>query len=424
MQKGLLILAFAVCLSVALADIHAVLIAGSNGFYNYRHQADVCHAYNTLVRKGVNPENIIVLSYDDVANDPTNPLPGQLYNKPNGEEHYKSCKIDYKGEDVTADNFLAVLTGDNTTTKGKKVLRSTEKDHVFINFVDHGAVGLVAVIDDYLYADQLVSALKTMHTKKMYERLVFYMEACESGSMFENLPKDIEIYAVTASNADESSWGCYCSAPDDVVNGTEIGTCLGDTFSVAWMEDTDAQVITKETLDKQFKDILVVVDQSHPLQFGNLSWTNEVVSDYLGAKVEKRIFRSMNPFAYVKSQVDSRNVKLEYLKKRANKLLTENSMSELIKEQRLTNLFDDTFKNIDHFLLHKTTGSIRDQPVKLPEDLTCLRTAVKSFEKHCTKFSDYGLKYVKNLAHLCYTHNLGAADFNDLFTNLCASHDL
>lgn len=73
----------------------------------------------------------------------------------------------------------------------------------------------------------------------MYKELVYYMEACESGSMFTSLPTDTKIYAVSASSPSESSWGTYCP-PDDVVNGTEIGSCLGDTFSINWMEDSDA----------------------------------------------------------------------------------------------------------------------------------------------------------------------------------------
>jgi len=41
--------------------------------------------------------------------------------------------------------------------------------------------------------------------------LVFYVEACESGSMFEGLLNDkLNIYVTTASNAFESSWGTYC----------------------------------------------------------------------------------------------------------------------------------------------------------------------------------------------------------------------
>lgn len=56
------------------------------------------------------------------------------------------------------------------------------------------------------------------------------------------------IYALSASNPTESSWGTYCP-PDDSVNGKEIGSCLGDLFSVNWMEDSDKEDITKETLE-------------------------------------------------------------------------------------------------------------------------------------------------------------------------------
>lgn len=63
------------------------------------------------------------------------------------------------------------------------------------------------------------------------------MEACESGSMLEGLlPENIKIYATTASNATENSWATYCpgqfpSPP------TDYDTCLGDLYSIAWMED-------------------------------------------------------------------------------------------------------------------------------------------------------------------------------------------
>ena len=63
------------------------------------------------------------------------------------------------------------------------------------------------------------------------------MEACEAGSMFEGLlPKDWNIYVTTASNPDESSWATYCPGSDDPPP-SEYDTCLGDLYSVAWMED-------------------------------------------------------------------------------------------------------------------------------------------------------------------------------------------
>mgnify|MGYP002712146065 CR=1 FL=1 len=73
------------------------------------------------------------------------------------------------------------------------------------------------------------------------------MEACESGSMWLNLPNNWNIYALSAANATESSWGTYCP-PDDKVNGKEINSCLGDLFSVNWMENTDAANTRTETL--------------------------------------------------------------------------------------------------------------------------------------------------------------------------------
>ncbi len=46
---------------------------------------------------------------------------------------------------------------------------------------------------------------------------MIYIEACESGSMFEGILADnINVFATTAADPDESSWGTYCP-PDDVV---------------------------------------------------------------------------------------------------------------------------------------------------------------------------------------------------------------
>ena len=88
-----------------------------------------------------------------------------------------------------------------------------------------------------------------MYDTKMYKEMVLYIEACESGSMFENTLKDnINVYAVTAANGKESSWGTYCP-PQDKVQGKSLRTCLGDLFSVNWMENADAYKPDAETLD-------------------------------------------------------------------------------------------------------------------------------------------------------------------------------
>jgi len=73
--------------------------------------------------------------------------------------------IDYEGKDVTPENFVAVLTGGKPTGGNGKVLKSTANDNVFINFVDHGAEGLIAFPSKYMYEPELIKTLTTMKTK-------------------------------------------------------------------------------------------------------------------------------------------------------------------------------------------------------------------------------------------------------------------
>jgi legumain len=267
--------------SVAKVDDHwAVIVAGSNGFWNYRHQADACHAYQIMKQHGIADDHIIMMAYDDIANNYQNPFPGKLYNSPKGEDVYAGCNIDYKGEEVTPENFLAILQGDDTTTVGKKVLKSNSDSKVFVNFVDHGAPGLVGFPSSYLYADKLHDAIMTMHKKDMYNKLTFYIEACESGSMFPNLPTDIGVYATTAANAHESSWGTYCY-PNDVVQGKHMGSCLGDLYSVNWMADSD-HANKNESLKTQFEAILKTTTKSHPLKFGDMSYNKDSIFEFQG----------------------------------------------------------------------------------------------------------------------------------------------
>ncbi len=114
----LLIAKLLILLTVIPASLSAnwaVLIAGSNYWYNYRHQADVYHAYQTLVSQGISKNNIITFAFDDIANYTRNPFPGKVFNKPTyaspGNDVYQGVQIDYRGADVSPDNFIAAITG-------------------------------------------------------------------------------------------------------------------------------------------------------------------------------------------------------------------------------------------------------------------------------------------------------------------------
>uniref|UniRef100_A0A8C2WVB6 Legumain n=1 Tax=Cyclopterus lumpus TaxID=8103 RepID=A0A8C2WVB6_CYCLU len=277
----------AVCLSLGL--VHAfpsqdpeggknwvVIVAGSNGWYNYRHQADACHAYQIVHKNGIPDEQIVVMMYDDLANNEDNPTPGIVINRPNGTDVYKGVPKDYTGNDVTPQNFLAVLKGEPSHVKGGsgKVLKSGPDDHVFVYFTDHGAPGILAFPNDDLNVDDLQNTIKYMHENKKYKKMVFYIEACESGSMMNHLPADIDVYATTAANSHESSYACYYDEKRD--------TYLGDWYSVNWMEDSDVEDLKKETLVKQFKTVKSHTNTSHVQQFGNKTLAHMKVIAFQG----------------------------------------------------------------------------------------------------------------------------------------------
>ncbi len=68
-RQFVLLVASLVVLGVSLTSAAnwAVVVAGSNGYYNYRHQADACHAYQILHKHGIPDSNIVVMMYDDIA---------------------------------------------------------------------------------------------------------------------------------------------------------------------------------------------------------------------------------------------------------------------------------------------------------------------------------------------------------------------
>lgn len=60
-------------LAIATASNWAVLVCGSKKYSNYRHHADVGHAYQILRRGGIAQDHIITMMYNDVPFDETNP---------------------------------------------------------------------------------------------------------------------------------------------------------------------------------------------------------------------------------------------------------------------------------------------------------------------------------------------------------------
>lgn len=383
--------------------IWALLVAGSNGWWNYRHQSDVCHAFHILRNHGIPEDRIVTMMYDDIADNKQNPYPGKIFNKPDGEDVYEGVIVDYSGKDVTPENFLAVLQGNKTAVKGGngRVLESTGNDHVFVYFTDHGGVGLISFPFSILTVKDLNDALANMHKKKKYNQLVFYLEACESGSMFNKvLKKDIDVYAITAANEKESSWGCYCE------NDMKL-PCLGDLFSVSWMDDSDEEDLSLETLKTQFDIVKEETNKSHVMHYGDLNIADEYVADFQGWS--KGPLKKYGDGIHPLSAWPSRDVHLLSIKKQLKEAKHERQKKKL--EHRVTKI-ETKRRYLENFMIDLVESLIHD-PVNQryilnnhPQAVTqlqCHDDVVKAFHRTCFHFSrnPYALKYVFVLTNLC-----------------------
>jgi len=393
------------CFSAVLAKDWAVIVAGSKSYGNYRHQADACHAYHLTSKFGIPDERIIMMFYDDIAQSSSNPFKGKMFNKPTasgtpGVDVYEGCKKDYTGSKVTPSNFVKVLTGDSSAPGA--VLKSTSEDNVFINFVDHGGTGIIAFPSGTMSSSMLNNALKTMHSKKMYKKLVFYMEACESGSMFEGLlPTDMNIYVTTASNAKESSWGTYCP-PDDKVNGVELKSCLGDLYSVNWMENADS-VGKKETLEDQFNIVKKTTSKSHVMQYGTLDWTSDPIGDFMGDVSNNDT--SKKEFVRKPSvDVDSRDIPLHlayynYIRADKSDYSTRQKLANaLADEVRSRQKTDDLFLNLATNVFSKEKFF---QASNLKGECLCCDIVNEAIATGCGGYTDYSLQYSRVVVNLC-----------------------
>ncbi|KAG6764954.1 hypothetical protein POTOM_028968 [Populus tomentosa] len=401
----------------------AVLVAGSAGYENYRHQADICHAYQLLKKGGLKDENIVVFMYDDIAFHVDNPRPGIIINKPFGHDVYAGVPKDYTGDNCTVDNLFAVLLGNKSALTGGsgKVVDSGPNDNIFIYYADHGAPGLVGMpIGKDLYAKDLIQVLKKQREANSYKSMVFYLEACESGSMFEGLlPSNWSIYAITAANGEESSYGIYCPgyypAPPP-----EFLTCLGDVFSISWMEDSDLHDMSQETLQQQYEVVrrrtgYDYEDMSHVMQYGNMELSKELLSSYVGTNAANDNYATNNNIEEYPSMIprvfDQREATLLHFWHKYQE--APDGSDKKVEAHRDLLRLHSHIRHVDRSLNHiastlfgdenaaNAMKHVRPSGQPLVDDWDCLKGLVEAYEKQCGGLSWYGKKYTRVIANMC-----------------------
>ncbi|CCF58085.1 hypothetical protein KAFR_0D04370 [Kazachstania africana CBS 2517] len=209
----------------------AVLVSTSRFWFNYRHMANVLSMYRTVKRLGIPDSQIILMLSDDVACNSRNLFPGSVFNnKDHAIDLYgESVEVDYRGYEVTVENFIRLLTDrwSEDQPKSKRLL-TDENSNIFIYMTGHGGDDFLKFQDaEEIASEDIADAFAQMHEKKRYNEIFFMIDTCQANTMYSKFYSP-NILAVGSSELDESSYSHH--------SDVEIGVAVIDRFTYYTLE--------------------------------------------------------------------------------------------------------------------------------------------------------------------------------------------
>ncbi|XP_023534783.1 putative GPI-anchor transamidase [Cucurbita pepo subsp. pepo] len=204
----------------------AVLVCTSRYWFNYRHMANTLSLYRTVKRLGIPDERIILMLADDIACNPRNKYPAKVFNNENHKINLygDNVEVDYRGYEVTVENFLRVLTGRHEVAVPRsKRLLSDEGSHILLYMTGHGGDEFLKFQDsEELQSHDLADAVKQMKEKHRFKELLIMVDTCQAATLFNQLHSP-GVLAIGSSKKGENSYSHHLD-PD-------VGVSVVDRFT-------------------------------------------------------------------------------------------------------------------------------------------------------------------------------------------------
>lgn len=262
-----------------LTDQYAVLVQGSNGYINYRHQADVLNIYQSLRRGGYPDDHIILILDKDMANDPQNPERGVVRTSPNGPDLLSgttagssigAAEIDYNSADLTAADVADILAG-RKSDRLPIVVPQGEGHNVLFYWSGHGRSASRGGANEFCWRNTSygngfsADLLRQTAEQMQFRKLLVVAEPCYGECVIRAVDGIPGVLAMSGANSQEQSWA----------------DCWNDQAKV-WMCDRFSQNLVNclsANPDTSFRDLFLYCAQhtlgSHArivnaAQFGNL----------------------------------------------------------------------------------------------------------------------------------------------------------
>lgn len=245
---------------------YALVIAGSNGWENYRHQADALDMYQILKASGYDDDHIILILEDDIANHALNPQKGVVQVRIGGKNVYQDAEIDYRLGTLQPEDILAILCG-KSSERLPKVIEATENDNLLIFWSGHGTQGKFVWRDDRggFTRNDMSRLMEQLNAGgKHYRKMLWLVETCYAGSVAQGGEGYPGVLFLTAANEDESSKA-------DIYNN-DLQVFMSNRFT-ATLEDELTQNATISLRDLYYKLFRNTVG-SHVMVYNQANFDN------------------------------------------------------------------------------------------------------------------------------------------------------
>jgi len=242
-----------------------VIVGGNSGWNSdsYATQSSMYKLYQTIRQSEIPDNRIITFFADDIAYNDQNPFRGQVFNEPYVEggsnvNVYQGMLKDYTGGAATRENLINVLTG----VGSGKVLRSSAYDNVFIYLTGYGNDNGFSMPagNTPLTGNDIYYALSNMTAKKMYNKLMFIVDAVKSPNMFK-----FDKYSYYFDNV-------YLLSPGDLSHST-INIDNYDPYLHVYVKRTWtnrlSSILLNNGLNMTIEDLYATYGSYYPCQFGD-----------------------------------------------------------------------------------------------------------------------------------------------------------
>ena len=206
----------------ALTDQYAVLVQGSHGFTNYRHQADVLSMYQLLRHNGFDDDHIILILDDALSTDEKNLERGIIRATHDGKDllggtdGLPKAAVDYNAATLTAADIADILLG-TPSDRLPIVLPRDKGQNVFFYWSGHGRCISSGGANEFCWrsalpgegftSDLLSQTAAVMLNSQYCRKLLVVAEPCYGEGVVRPLDGIPGALAITGSSADEQSWG-------------------------------------------------------------------------------------------------------------------------------------------------------------------------------------------------------------------------